>query len=166
MSTFLLEIGTEELPADFARLALPQLEQMVDRDLQSLRLSYGKIHCTSTPRRLVVLVEDLASAAEDLEEVRKGPPAGQAFKNDVPTQAAIGFAKRCGLPPEALELRDTPKGAFVFAKVLERGRPAIELLPQQILAWIGCLQGRRFMRWGDGERRFSRPIRWLVALLD
>lgn len=166
MSTFLLEIGTEELPADFARLALPQLEQMVDRDLQSLRLSYGKIHCTSTPRRLVVLVEDLASAAVDLEEVRKGPPAGQAFKNDVPTQAAIGFAKRCGLPPEALELRDTPKGAFVFAKVLERGRPAIELLPQQMLAWIGCLQGRRFMRWGDGERRFSRPIRWLVALLD
>ena len=166
MSTFLLEIGTEELPADFALLALSQLELAVDRDLKSLRLSCGKIHCTSTPRRLVVLVEDLANTAEDLEELRKGPPAEQAFKNGVPTKAAIGFAKRCGLQPEALELRDTSKGSFVYATVLERGRSATELLSEQILAWIGCLQGRRFMRWGEGERRFSRPIRWLVALLD
>ncbi|KZR64049.1 glycine--tRNA ligase subunit beta [Prochlorococcus sp. MIT 1306] len=166
MSTLLVEIGTEELPADFARLALPQLEQMVSRDLQGLRLSYGMLQCTSTPRRLVLLVEDLASATADLEEVRKGPPAGQAFKNGVPTQAAAGFAKRCGLKAEDLEIRETPKGPFVFATVLEHGRSAMELLTDQIPEWIGSLQGRRFMRWGEGERRFSRPIRWLVALLD
>ncbi len=120
MSTLLVEIGTEELPADFARLALPQLEQIVNRDLHGLRLSYGMIQCTSTPRRLVVLVEDLASATADLEEVRKGPPAGQAFKNGVPTQAAVGFAKRCGLRPEDLEIRETPKGPLCLQPCLSK----------------------------------------------
>ena len=166
VSTFLLEIGTEELPADFARLALPQLEQLVRRDLGEARLSHGAVHCTGTPRRLVVQVHDLAAAAPDLEEERKGPPAAQAFKDGVPTQAAIGFARRCGIEPEALEVRDTAKGPFVFATVLERGRTATELLASSIPAWIAALQGRRFMRWGDGDCRFSRPVRWLVALLD
>ena len=166
VSTFLLEIGTEELPADFARLALPQLEALVRRDLADARLSHGSIHCTGTPRRLALQVHDLAASAEDLQEERKGPPAAQAFLNGQPTQAAIGFANRCGVPAEALDIRDTPKGPFVFATVLERGRTAAELLASSIPTWIGALQGRRFMRWGEGECRFSRPVRWLVALLD
>ena len=166
MSTFLLEIGTEELPADFARLALPQLELLVRRDLAEARLAHGPILCTGTPRRLVLLIENLAAAAEDLEEERKGPPAAQAFSDGVPTQAAIGFARRCGIDPAALEVRDTPKGPFAFARVLERGRTAADLLSEAIPQWIAALQGRRFMRWGDGECRFSRPVRWLVAMLD
>jgi glycyl-tRNA synthetase beta chain len=166
VSTFLLEIGTEELPADFARLALPQLEQMVSRDLSEARLGYGEIRCTSTPRRLAVVVEGVEAAAPDLEEERKGPPAAQAFKDGVPTPAAEGFAKRCGIDASALEVRETPKGPFVFARVLERGRPAPELLGEWIPQWINSLQGRRFMRWGSGESRFSRPVRWLVAMLD
>ena len=166
VSTFLLEIGTEELPADFARLALPQLEQMVSRDLSEARLGHGEIRCTSTPRRLAVIVEGVDAAAPDLEEERKGPPAAQAFKDGVPTPAAEGFAKRCGIDASALEVRETPKGPFVFACVLERGRPAPELLGEWIPQWINSLQGRRFMRWGSGESRFSRPVRWLVAMLD
>jgi glycyl-tRNA synthetase beta chain len=166
VSTFLLEIGTEELPADFARLALPQLEQMVRRDLSEARLGHGAIRCTSTPRRIALQVHDLQAAAPDLEEERKGPPAAQAFKNGVPTPAAKGFAKRCGLAADALEIRETPKGPFVFATVLERGRPAPDLLSACIPQWISSLQGRRFMRWGSGESRFSRPVRWLVAMLD
>ena len=166
MATFLLEIGTEELPADFARLVLGQLEPMVRRDLAEQRLSFDALHCTSTPRRIALQLDGLADAAEDLQEERKGPPAGQAFKDGEPTKAAIGFAQRCGLDPKQLEIRDTPKGPFVFAAVLERGRSSRELLSELIPTWLSALQGRRFMRWGAGERRFSRPIRWLVALLD
>ena len=166
VATFLLEIGTEELPADFARLALDQLEPMVARDLNEQRLNHTGLSCTSTPRRIALIVEGLSLAAADLQEERKGPPAAQAFKDGEPTKAAIGFAQRCGLEPAALQIRDTPKGPFVFADVLERGRPTLELLAELIPSWLGALQGRRFMRWGSGERRFSRPIRWLVALLD
>ena len=165
MSTFLLEIGTEELPADFARLALPQLERLVRQDLAALRLQYDGIHCTSTPRRLVIRATGIPERQPDLEEERKGPPGSQAWSDGKPTAAALGFAKRCGVPAESLELRETPKGPFVFARCQEPGRPALEVLSTQIPQWIEALQGRRFMRWGEGDRRFSRPVRWLVALL-
>jgi glycyl-tRNA synthetase beta chain len=138
----------------------------VARDLAEARLAHGTVQCTSTPRRLVVQVQDLAAAAPDLEEDRKGPPAAQAFKDGMPAPAAVGFAKRCGIAPEELEIRDTPKGPFVFARVLEKGRPASALLCEWIPQWIAALQGRRFMRWGAGDSRFSRPVRWLVAMLD
>ncbi|MFY8149656.1 MAG: glycine--tRNA ligase subunit beta [Prochlorococcaceae cyanobacterium] len=165
MSTFLLEIGTEELPADFARSALLQLEELVRTDLEAARLSCGQVRTLGTPRRIALLVEDLAERQEDLSEERKGPPAAQAFQDGVPTPAAIGFARRCGVAPESLELRDTPKGPFAFARILEPGRAAADLLVELAPRWIKALQGRRFMRWGEGESRFSRPIRWLVALL-
>jgi len=166
MATFLLEIGTEELPADFARLALPQLEHQVRGDLETQRLSHGAIHASSTPRRLVVRVDGLALSQSDLEEERKGPPGAQAFRGGEPTEAAVGFARRCGVAVETLEVRATAKGPFVFARCREQGRATSELLLDLIPAWITALQGRRFMRWGNGELRFSRPVRWLVALLD
>jgi glycyl-tRNA synthetase beta chain len=166
MATFLLEIGTEELPADFARLALPQLEAAVAADLSRSRIGHGTVSATGTPRRLALTIAELASQQADLAEERKGPPAEAAFRDGVPTQAAIGFARRCGVLPEQLEVRESGKGRFVFARTLERGRPTAELLPALIPGWIWGLQGRRFMRWGEGESRFSRPVRWLVALLD
>ncbi len=166
VATFLLEIGTEELPADFARLALPQLEQQVRHDLAALRLPHGIVRSTGTPRRLVVSVSDLAARQDDREEERKGPPAAQAFQEGSAGPAAVGFARRCGVDPASLEVRDTPKGPFVFARIRESGQPAETVLAERIPVWIGALQGRRFMRWGVGEHRFSRPVRWLVALLD
>ena len=166
MATFLLEIGTEELPADFARLAMPQLQAAVSRSLADERLDHDGVTIMGTPRRLVVLVAGLPGRQSDRSEEHKGPPAQQAFKDGQPTPAAIGFAKRCGVEPQQLEVRDTPKGPFVFATSLTRGRATAEVLADLIPGWIRGLQGRRFMRWGQGEIRFSRPIRWLVALLD
>ncbi len=166
MSTFLLEIGLEELPADFARLVLPQLEDLVRCDFLQHRLEHGLIQSHSTPRRIVLHVDEIAKAANDLEEERKGPPASQAYKDGLPTQAALGFAKRFNLDPSDLEIKDTSKGPFVFARVIERGISTPKLLAELIPQWIGGLQGRRFMRWGEGDKRFSRPIRWIVSLLD
>lgn len=166
MATFLLEIGTEELPADFVRLALPQLEAIVARDLREARLSWESLRAMGTPRRLAVSVSGLPARQSDRVEERKGPPAAQAFADGVPTAAALGFARRCGCLPEQLEIRTTDKGPFVFARSTEAGRAAAEVLAESIPGWIRSLQGRRFMRWGDGEARFSRPLRWLVTLLD
>ena len=166
MATFLLEIGTEELPADFARLALPQLQTVVSQSLADERLEHDAVRMMGTPRRLAVLVEGLPERQSDRSEEHKGPPAQQAFKDGEPTPAAIGFARRCGVDPEHLEVRDTPRGPFVFATSLTPGRATAEVLAGLIPGWIRGLQGRRFMRWGQGEIRFSRPIRWLVALLD
>jgi glycyl-tRNA synthetase beta chain len=166
VATFLLEIGTEELPADFVRTALPQLEALVRRDLADLHLSHGTVRSLGTPRRLAIQVEQLSEQQEDRVEELKGPPGGQAFQDGRPTAAAEGFARRCGVKASQLEVRATPKGEFVFAHFSQPGRPTRELLVERAPQWIKELQGRRFMRWGEGETRFSRPVRWLVALLD
>lgn len=163
-NTFLLEIGTEELPADFVPSALQQLEQKVRTDLSDLRLAHGELSVTGTPRRLLVVVNDLIDAQPDLEEDRKGPPVSQALVDGQPGPAAIGFAKRCGVDPSDLQPRDTPKGPCLFARVKTPGQATTALLSDCIPRWIDALQGRRFMRWGSGEQRFSRPVRWLVVL--
>jgi len=166
VSTFLLEIGTEELPADFSRLVGGQLELRVAKDFEDRRLEYGSIYSTTTPRRVVLLVNDLADKASDFEELRKGPAYNNAFVNGSPTNAAIGFAKSLSISVKDLAVRETQKGSFVFGKKVELGESSLEILKQLIPGWLSALQGKRFMRWGSKDRRFARPIRWIVALLD
>ncbi len=166
MATFLLEIGTEEIPADFARLVIPQLQEMVSQDLKRVRLNTGPVFVSTTPRRIIISIEDLALKAKDSSQTFKGPPFEQAYSNGEPTKAAIGFAKRFNLKPDQLEKRETDKGIFVFATQLEKGFLARDLLAQLIPEWISNIQGNRFMRWGVGDRTFTRPIRWIVSLFD
>ena len=166
MSTYLLEIGTEELPADLAESVISQLELSVNNDLNSAQIKFSEISVTTTPRRIALTIEGIAPFSEDNIAERKGPPVSQAFHDGKPTKAAIGFAKRYELSPEKLEIRETSKGSFVFAKSIEKGKPVNTLLSDYLPRWISRIQGRRFMRWGKGDFRFSRPIRWIVSLLD
>ena len=166
MPTFLLEVGTEELPASFVNSAIEQWKSRLAKTLDEQFLTPEVIEVYGTPRRLAVLIKGLPVQQPDREEEVKGPPASAAFKDGKPTQAAEGFARKQGVELDALEVRDTGKGEFVFALKKTSGRPATEILTELIPKWIFGLEGKRFMRWGDGELRFSRPIRWLVALID
>ena len=117
-TTFLLEIGTEELPADFARQALNQLEERVIRDLTEARLSHGPVAVFGSPRRLGLCVAALESRQPDLEDERKGPPVTQAIQNGAPGPAAVGFARRCGVSPSDLVEKDGPSLGLVKGSVL------------------------------------------------
>jgi len=164
--TFLLEIGTEELPADFVANAIAQWQSRIPKSLTENLLTPESVQVYGTPRRLAVLIQGLPSQQPDREEAIKGPPAAAAFKDGQPTNAAIGFAKKQGVEVSALAIEATDKGDFVFVQKKTPGRPAQEMLPELVFDWINRLEGKRFMRWGDGDLRFPRPIRWLVALLD
>ena len=166
MPTFLLEVGTEELPADFVDSAIAQWKERIPQSLKEQCLTHEPIEFYGTPRRLGVLIQGLLEQQPDREEEVKGPPAKAAFKDGNPTPAAVGFARKQGVELDALEVRDTDKGEFVFVLKKIPGRPATEILSELIPQWIFGLEGRRFMRWGDGDLRFPRPIRWLVTLLD
>lgn len=166
MPTFLLEVGTEELPANFLDDALEQWRSRIPSSLEEHFLTNNAIHVYGTPRRLAVLIEGLPAQQPDREEEIKGPPAKAAFKDGKPTKAAEGFAKKQGVELDALEIRPTDKGDFVFANKTLIGRPTAEILTELVPEWITKLEGKRLMRWGDGDVKFSRPIRWLVALLD
>lgn len=166
MATFLLEVGTEELPASFVSDALHQWQTRIPTELTELALAPEAVRFYGTPRRLAVMLDGLPDRQPDRQEEVKGPPAQAAFKDGQPTQAALGFAKSRGVDVAALEVRDTEKGAFVFVNQEIPGRAATDILTELIPQWILGLEGKRFMRWGDGDLRFPRPIRWLVTLLD
>lgn len=166
MATFLLEVGTEELPASFLDDAFEQWRTLIPATLDEQFLSPQSIDLYGTPRRLSVLISGLPDRQPDREEDAKGPPAKAAFKNGKPTKAAEGFARSKGADVSALEVRDTDKGEFVFVHLKIPGRSASDVLAELVPEWITSLEGKRFMRWGDGDLKFPRPIRWLVTLLD
>ncbi|MGA7935207.1 MAG: glycine--tRNA ligase subunit beta [Kovacikia sp.] len=166
MATFLLELGTEELPADFVDEALEQWRSRIPQSLTEHYLSSEEVEFYGTPRRLAVLVRGLPLRQPDQVEEIKGPPAQAAFKDGKPTKAAEGFAQKQGVDLASLEIKATEKGNFVFARKTLIGKPVAEILTQLVPEWITGLEGRRFMRWADGDLRFPRPIRWLIALLD
>lgn len=166
MPAFLLEVGTEELPASFLSDALIQWRERIPQSLEANSIKGESVQVYGTPRRLAVVIKGLPSQQPDREEEIKGPPAQAAFKDGQPTAAAAGFAKKQGVELDALSVRPTDKGEFVFVQKRILGRSVAEILTELVPQWIWGLEGKRLMRWGDGDARFSRPIRWLVALLD
>ena len=166
MPTFLLEVGTEELPASFVEGAIAQWRDRIPTSLTEAFIEPAAVEIYGTPRRLAVLLHNLPPQQPDRSEDIKGPPVRAAYKDGQPTKAAEGFARKQEVSLEDLEIRDTEKGEFVFVRKQISGRPTADLLTELIPQWILKLEGKRFMRWGDGDLRFPRPIRWLVALLD
>ena len=166
MPAFLLEVGTEELPAGFLSDAIVQWKSRIPESLKTHNLHNAAVEVYGTPRRLAVLITGLPSQQADREEEIKGPPAQAAFKDGQPTKAAIGFATKQGVDISALEIRPTDKGDFVFVNKQIPGRPIADILTELVPQWVWNLEGKRLMRWGHGDGRFSRPIRWLVTLLD
>jgi len=166
MGTFLLEVGTEELPASFITDALAQWEERIPQSLQEHHLTYGDLAVYGTPRRLAVVITDLLPHQPDQEVEVKGPPLATAYANSEPTKALLGFARSKGIDVADLYVQATEKGEFVFGKQKIPGKPTPELLPPLAQSWILKLEGKRLMRWADGDLKFPRPIRWLVCLWD
>ncbi len=163
---FLLEIGTEELPAGDLSAALVQLQQRVPEWLNNLRLDYEGLQIEGTPRRLVVYVEKLAVMQADMQQVVKGPPADRAFDAEGnPTKAAEGFARSKGIAVNELVIREIDGGRYVAAVVQQVGRPAQEVLAQELPALLAALRFEKTMRWNSSNVAFSRPIRWLLAII-
>ncbi|MBT9316243.1 glycine--tRNA ligase subunit beta [Leptothoe spongobia] len=166
MATFLLEVGTEDLPASFVGDALNQWKAKIPAALGEQLLSPDSIEIYGTPRRLALVLNGIPERQPDREEEAKGPSVKAAFKDGEPTKAAAGFARSRGVTVDDFEIRDTKKGKFIFVTQKIAGRAATDILTELIPQWILGLEGKRFMRWGDGDLKFPRPVRWLVTLMD
>ena len=164
MSNFLLEVGTEDLPAGFVSDAIRQWGTMIPASLAAEALTHDRVQVYATPRRLAVIVTNLPDRQIDREEEIKGPPAAAAYKDGQLTPAALGFARKQGVDPSSLTLRMTAKGEFIFITKSIPGRDTREILTELIPQWIFKLEGKRMMRWANGDLKFPRPIRWLISL--
>lgn len=163
MSTYLLEVGTEELPYKFIPQAIEQLNTGFKTFFEDNKVAYEDIKVYATPRRLAVLVYGLEAKTADEEKILKGPIANIAFdENGNVTKAGEGFARKNNIDPSNLYVEDN----YVYAKVVIKGKDIKELLAQNVPSIFMKLQGAHFMRWGYNEEKFSRPIKWVVSILD
>ena len=166
MCDFLLEIGTEELPVGDLDSALEQLREKVPAFLEELRLAFESFRVEGTPRRLLVYVKKLSARQAEKEEQIKGPPVQAAYDREGrPTKSAEGFARKYGVRVEDLVVRESEGRDYVFAVKKEPGRSATEVLAEALPTLILGLRFPLTMRWNYTNVTFSRPIRWLVALL-
>jgi glycyl-tRNA synthetase beta chain len=162
---FLVEIGTEELPPKALRSLMEAFGENLEKGIDEARLEHGNVHSWASPRRLAVLVENLAVAQDDRQVEQKGPPVSVAFDDDgEPRPAATAFADKCGVAIEALERVTTDKGEWLVFNTVESGRPAAELMPELIERVLSSLPIPRRMRWGAGDAEFVRPVHWIVLL--
>lgn len=163
--TFLLEIGSEELPAQDVTTGINQLRLAVPKLLDELRINYDSFAVYGTPRRLVVLVEGMAGKQTDLETEVTGPPADRAFDADGnPTKAAEGFARSRGLDVSELRIKEDGSRRYVVANVFEEGQASAAVLAAHLADLIAGLKFPKSMRWNGTNIAYSRPLRWLVAL--
>ncbi|MBX5484735.1 MAG: glycine--tRNA ligase subunit beta [Myxococcaceae bacterium] len=164
-SDLLLELGAEEIPASFVEPALADLARVIVERAKEARLTHGEVRTFGTPRRLAVLVRDVAARSEDVTKEVTGPSVKAAFDAaGKPTRAAEKFAESVGLSVDRLLRVKTPKGEYLAAKLEEKGRPAPELLPAVLHAAVHGINFKKSMRWGDVELSFARPLHWIVAL--
>lgn len=163
MSKYLLEVGVEELPYKFIPMAISQLKSGFEAFLNSSNVKFDNVKVMATPRRLAVIVDGLAPSQPDVEKVVKGPIATVAFdENKNLTRAGEGFANKNGVTKDDLYVEDN----YVYAKISIKGKNTKDLLQENVPQIFSKLQGPHFMRWGNNDVKFSRPIRWVLSILD
>ncbi|GIK73476.1 MAG: glycine--tRNA ligase [Chloroflexota bacterium] len=159
--SFLLELGSEELPPQDVVDGIAQIEEKLKALLAQYKLGYEGLRVTGTPRRLVAFVSELAPMQADEIVEKRGPALAQAYDSlNQPTKALEGFARGQGVRVDQLEVRDN----YVYAIKRVAGRPTAEVLPQLCLDLLNGLRWGKAMRWNSSGIAYSRPLRWIVAL--
>ena len=162
---YLLEVRAEEIPARMLAPAVAELAERLASGLRERGLEPEEVETGYTPRRLVLAARGVPEREPDREERLIGPPASAAFTADgAPTAAAQGFARRCGVAPEALERVETDKGEYVAALQRTEGRPTPEILAELVPAALARIAWPKTMRWGAGAGPWVRPVHGIVSL--
>ena len=162
----LIELGTEELPPTALKNLADAFSQNISKALQEANLNYEEIKSYATPRRLAVLIKQMASTQPDKSVERRGPALQAAFNDEgCPTKAAMGFAKSCGVEVEDLTKLETDKGAWLAYQLEEKGQHSRDLLASIFQTALDKLPIPKRMHWGDLDAMFVRPVHWAIILL-
>lgn len=167
MAEFILEIGTEEMPARFVPKLAVELKKSFAKLLGEAMIEYEELTTYATPRRITAHVEGLAQTQRQEEETLTGPPTRIAYDDDGNlTKAGLGFAKTQGVDEDALFRMETSKGEYLAAKKVVGGCATVDILPEVCIKSVESFSFPKKMHWGNYNFTFGRPIRWIVSLLD
>lgn len=165
MQTLLLEIGSEEIPAGYINPALNQLESMLTAKLTEARISYGRVRTMGTPRRLAIIIDEMAFKQEAKVTETLGPPVKVALNEQGEyTQAALKFAEKVGATAADLRVVVNEKGEYIAAMVEEETLDTIDFLAKELPELILKISFPKKMHWGSGHIEFARPLQNIVAL--
>lgn len=162
----LFEIGLEEVPARFLRAAMEQLEDRTVKWLEASRVAHGEVKSFATPRRLAVLVRDVAEKQTDVSEEVKGPSRKIAQdENGNWSKAALGFARSQGVDPDSFTFKELSGVEYIYVTKNSVGVQTSEILAEGLNGILTSMTFPKNMRWGSYEFKFVRPIKWIVAML-
>ena len=166
-SSFLCEIGCEEIPTSAMQLLETAFCKNIQDLLQKHQLSYTNIHSYIAPRRMAILVQGLPQQQADQESIRQGPSTKDAYGADgLPTIACLGFIKSCNVTLDDLQVKTSKKGSWVYCHIKKPGAKTTDLLPEIIKQALHKMPVPKPMHWGTCKQSFVRPVRWLLALFD
>lgn len=166
MARFVMEIGTEEIPARFLAGEEEALLGKFSDALTNAGIQHGAIKTMATPRRLVMIVDDLPERQPEREEIVMGPPVAVAYSaSGAPTAALLGFAEANGIKPDEVFREHTQKGEYVACRKKTGGVSMVDFLAEISPSIIASLPFAKSMRWGENEIAYARPLRWILALL-
>ena len=167
MPNLLIEIGVEELPVGALDVIYDELAVKTRQKLVDERIAFADVKVEATPRRIALFVQGIAAVQPDRELEISGPSHEKCYGPDGrPTQVLAGFLKSKQSTEKNIEIRETPKGKFIFLRKKEKGGAVAALLPEMIRALLASLSFPKLMRWEASGFRFPRPIRWMVVLMD
>ncbi len=165
---FLLEIGTEEIPASYIEPALSQLKDSLAKLFEENRIEYSEINVIGTPRRLIISAEDVLTKQPDRMVEVVGPPKKSAYdESGNLTKTAEGFARKYGVSTDEIRIKNTDRGEYISLQYQEKGKLTIEILSEnlpQLISSITFPKSMHFSSFEDGKLQFARPIRWILAL--
>lgn len=164
--TFLVEIGTEELPPKALRQLAQSFAANFSAELDTAGLTYQAVNWFAAPRRLALKVTALSASQPDREVEKRGPAISQAFDaSGQPTKAAQGWARGCGITVDQAERLTTDKGEWLLFRAQVKGQSAQTLLPGMVSVALSKLPIPKLMRWGDSDVQFVRPVHTVTMLL-
>ncbi len=160
MPDLLIELFSEEIPARMQGRAASDLQKLITDGLVEAGLTYKSAAAFSTPRRLMLSVEDLLAESKPMREERKGPKVG------APDQAIDGFLRGAGVTRDDLEIRDDKKGQVYFAVMEKPGRLAADVIAEVLEKTVRNFPWPKSMRWGAGTLKWVRPLHSIVCILS
>ena len=161
---FLFEIGLEELPSRYVDKAEADLKKITEDELKAERISFSETESFSTPRRVAVIIKNIAEKQEDLDKKSIGPSIEIAYKDGELTKAGEGFVKSQGAEKEDIKIVENEKGKYISVEKFVKGKETKEILPEILSNIIRKIEFEKSMKWGDKSFRFARPIKWFVTL--
>nr|MBP6125483.1 glycine--tRNA ligase subunit beta [Leptotrichiaceae bacterium] len=163
---FLFEIGLEELPSRYVDEAESNLKKLMEDELKSERISFSDIESFSTPRRIAIIIKDIADKQEDLYKKSLGPSIEVGYKDGRLTKAGEGFIKSQGATEDDIKIIENEKGKYILIDKFISGKESKEILPTILFNIVNKIEFEKSMKWSDKSFRFARPIKWFVTLLD